>query len=352
MTAQFSIISKFDGGRLGKLSVESKYGSWTSTTPTFLQYFSLNAERLRLLQSLPIEELCLGNMFFLDYSGLTSGSKLIDSLKSNPKMLREAFGGVLFSFPLVDLSTQHIDAEKTFIYGPASSADFLSKIDLEIVAPPLYVCRATLDPEAASTLDDLNLESTKLFFHAYGQKIDGGASAFAHLIPKLSVGLEEAGFDPRSLDGVVAASTMKMKARMDSLTSILQLADERWQYTPRMIWGGTRLQLHRLVNLGADLISSPEPFWRALYYQYLAPLTEEGKPTTIRVRSPKSLRGIECDCPVCERNLLVKRFSEKPRTQFVNLLCIHNNNTAWRQLELTKHRRHGEPKQRTDRSQI
>jgi hypothetical protein len=236
----------------------------------------------------------------------------------------------------VDLNTKDVGTGKPPMYGPAASAHFFSEIDLEIVAPPLYVSRATLNPEAESELDELNLESMKIFLDAYAEELEAGATIFLHSLPKLATALEEAGFDPLSLDGLIASSRTKIEQATKPLPKQLQVANQRWDTVPKMFFGGSRLQLDRLVYSGADLITSQEPSWRALYYQYQVPSPIRGRAATVRVRSPASLKKIECDCPVCRENLLSKSFSQKPRTQFINLLSIHNNNVAWRQVELSK----------------
>jgi len=333
MTLQFSILPRFDNVRHGKLTVQSKYSSSTLTTPTFLPYFKLNSERLRLLESLPLQELCLGAACFLDYGGITSGKKWVDSLRSNPERLHEAFGRPLCSFPLVDLNAEHIDSCKPVIHGPVSSARFFSDIDLEVVAPPRYICRASLDPKATSELEALNLESTSIFLKAYSKKIESGAIVFVHLLKGLDGALRAAGFDPVSVDGLVAISTKKIEEGAESRAELQRPAMQTWENAPRLVFGGSRLKLENLVQLGADLITSPEPFWRALYYQYLVPAPKETKTAIVRVKSPGSLKRLECDCPVCARGLLAKAFSRDTKTQFINLLCIHNNNVTWHQLE-------------------
>jgi hypothetical protein len=51
MTLKFSTLSRHDNARQGQLAVESKHGSWSLTTPTFLQYFKLNSNDIRLPSS-------------------------------------------------------------------------------------------------------------------------------------------------------------------------------------------------------------------------------------------------------------------------------------------------------------
>ena len=334
MTLKFSTLSRHDNARQGQLAVESKHGSWSLTTPTFLQYFKLNSERLRLLESLPLQELCLGTMFFLDYGGITTGKKWVESLRSNPDRLHELFRGPLCSFPVVDLNLEHVDPRKPSMHSPSSAARFFSEVELDIVAPPCYVCRASLSAGAASELQELNLESTKIFLNTYREKIKSGATVFVHLLPNLDVALRDAGFDPISLDGLVIVLTQKLE-QMGAHMEALQSAMQAWENPPRLMLGGSRLKFDNLVKVGADLITSPEPSWRALYYQYLVPFPE-GKAATIRIKSVGCLKRLECDCPVCAKDLLAKAFSRSRKTQFINLLCIHNNNIAWRQLEMLR----------------
>ena len=167
------------------------------------------------------------------------------------------------------------------------------------------------------------------------EELEAGATIFLHSLPKLATALEEEGFDPLSLDGLIASSRTKIEQATKPLPKQLQVANQRWDTVPKMFFGGSRLQLDRLVHSGADIVTSPEPSWRALYYQYLVPKNQvkEIGVSTVRVESRKSLKDIVCDCPVCGSDLLAKSFSERPKTQFVNLLTIHNNNIMWRKVE-------------------